>query len=171
MTTEASKNILNEYREYLEQTGKSANTVKAYIHDVTSFASWLELTTGEVFELQTVDPREITDYRGFMLQRDSKPATVNRRLIALRRFFRWAIRDGHATSSPFEILENVHVKEQKDVAPRWLSRKDQLALLRAIRRSENLRNLALIQMMLGTGLRISEVAALMVSDVKIGERS
>ena len=118
---------------------------------MASFATWFEQTTGEAFEPQAVDPREITDYRGFLLQRDSKPATVNRRLIALRRFFLWAKRRGHANSSPFEILENVQVKKQKEVAPRWLSRKDQLALLRAVRRSDKARDLALIQMMLGTG--------------------
>ncbi len=168
---ETPKDIPNEYREYLERTDKSVNTIKAYTHDVASFTTWFEMTTGEAFEPQAVDPREITDYRGFLLQRDSKPATVNRRLIALRRFFRWAVRAGYATSSPFEILENVHVKEQKNVAPRWLSHKDQLALLRPVRRSTNPRDLALIQVMLGTGLRISEVAALKVSDVEIGERS
>lgn len=77
-----------------------------------------------------------------------------RRLIALRRFFLWAKRRGQANNSPFEILENVQVKGQKEVAPRWLNRQDQLALLRAVRRSEKARDLALIQMMLGTGLRI-----------------
>lgn len=168
---ETPKDILDEYREYLEQTGKSANTVKAYTHDVASFAIWFEQTTGEAFEPQAVDPREMTDYRGFLLQRDKKPATVNRRLIALRRFFLWAKRTGQANSSPFEILENVQVKEQKEVTPRWLSRQDQLALLRAVRRSEKARDLALIQMMLGTGLRISEVAALKVSDVEMSERA
>ena len=51
------------------------------------------------------------------------------------------------------MLEKVRVKEQRDVAPRWLSRKEHLALLRAVRQGENPRDLAIIQMMLGAGLR------------------
>ena len=167
----AHKELLGEYRQYLEQTGKSANTIKAYLHDVASFESWYAVTMGEGFDVQAVDPREITDYRGFLLQQGSRPATVNRRLIAMRRFFLWAKRVGHTGNSPFDILEGVHVKEQKAIAPRWLSRKDQLTLLRAVRRSEKARDLALIQMLLGTGLRISEAAALKLSDVELGERS
>jgi site-specific recombinase XerD len=169
--SEKNENILDEYREYLERTGKSANTVKAYTHDVASFATWFEQTTGEGFAPGAVDPREITDYRGFLLQRDSSPATVNRRLVAMRRFFMWAKRQGFTKNNPFEMLERVRVKEQKDVAPRWLSHKEQLALLRAVRQSENVRDLAIIQTLLGAGLRISEAAALKVSDLELNERS
>jgi len=75
-----NKNVVTDYQEYLEQTGKSANTVKAYAHDVGAFVSWFEQTTGDEFAPGIVDPREITDYRGYLLHRGSSPATVNRRL-------------------------------------------------------------------------------------------
>jgi len=163
--------LVANYQEYLEQAGKSANTVKAYVHDVAAFASLFEQTTGEDFAPGIVDPREITDYRGFLLQRGSSPATVNRRLVSLRRYFVWATKQEMLNKSPFELLEWVRVKEQKDVAPRWLSRKEQLALLRTVRQGENQRDLAIIQLMLGAGLRISETAALMVSDIELNDRS
>ncbi len=166
-----NKEVVTDYQEYLEQTGKSANTVKAYVHDVGAFASWFEQTTGDEFAPGIVDPREITDYRGFLLQRGSSPATVNRRLVALRRYFLWARKRGMISDTPFEMLERVRVKEQKDVAPRWLRRKEQLALLRAVRQGENERDLAIIQMMLGAGLRISEVAGLNMSDIELNDRS
>lgn len=161
----------SDYQEYLEQTGKSANTVKAYVYDVGAFASWFEQTTGDEFAPGIVDPREITDYRGHLLQRGSSPATVNRRLVSLRRYFLWAKKQGMISDTPFEMLESVRVKEQKDVAPRWLTRNEQLALLRAVRQGEKERDLAIIQMMLGAGLRISEVAGLNKSDIELNDRS
>ena len=166
-----NKDVVADYQEYLEQTGKSANTVKAYVHDVGAFASWFEQTTGDEFAPAIVDPREITDYRGHLLQRGSSPATVNRRLVSLRRFFLWAKKRSMISDTPFEMLERVRVKEQKDVAPRWLTRNEQLALLRAVRQGENKRDLAIIQMMLGAGLRISEVAGLNISDIELNDRS
>ena len=166
-----NKDVVADYQEYLEQTGKSANTVKAYLHDVGAFASWFEQTTGDEFAPGIVDPREITDYRGHLLQRGSSPATVNRRLVSLRRYFFWARKQGMINDTPFEMLEKVRVKEQKDIAPRWLSRREQLAFLRAVRQGENLRDLAVIQIMLGAGLRISEAAALKVSDIELNDRS
>jgi len=163
--------VVTDYQEYLEQTGKSANTVKAYVHDVGAFASWFEQTTGDELAPGVVDPREITDYRSFLLQRGSSPATVNRRLVSLRRYFLWAKKQGMISDSPFEMLEKVRVKEQNSVAPRWLTRKEQLALLRAVRQGENQRDLAIIQMLLGAGLRISESAALKVPDIELNDRS
>ncbi len=166
-----NQELVTDYQEYLERTGKSANTVKAYVSDVATFVSWFEQTKGDEFMPGIVDPREITDYRGFLLQRGSSPATVNRRLVSLRRYFLWARKRGMINDTPFEMLELVRVKEQKDVAPRWLNRKEQLALLRAVRQGENQRDLAIIQMLLGAGLRISEAAALKVSDIELNDRS
>jgi site-specific recombinase XerD len=113
---------------------------------------------------------DIQEYRGYLVTNGSKPATVNRRLIALRRFFAWLKRERQITDSPFEILEKVLVKEQRDTAPRWLTRQEQLALMRAVRSGESQRDLAIIQTLLGTGLRISELAALTVSDVELSDR-
>jgi len=106
-----------------------------------------------------------------LLGRLASPATVNRHLVSLRRYFLWAKKQGMLNDTPFEMLERVRVIEQKDIAPRWLSRKEQLAFLRAVRQGENQRDLAIIQMLLGTGLRISEAAALKVSDIELNDRS
>jgi integrase len=64
----------------------------------------------------------------------------------------------------------VNTSQQREVAPRWLDENEQLTLLRAARRSGSARDLAVIQTLLGTGLRISELANLTVSDLDISER-
>jgi site-specific recombinase XerD len=164
------KKVTDQYREHLTKVGKSPHTVRAYVRDLAAFARWFEGTTGEDFAPQAVDPRDIQDYKGCLIQKGLKPATINRRLIALGRFFRWAKQEGLIGDNPFEVLEQVLLKEQKDTAPRWLDRKEQLALLRGVRKRESKRDLAIIQTLLGTGLRISELAALKVSDLEISER-
>jgi site-specific recombinase XerD len=80
-------------------------------------------------------PRDIQEVKGCLIQKGLNPATINRRLIALSRFFRWAKQEGLIGDNPFEVLEQVLLKEQKDTAPRWLDRKEQLALLRTVRRA------------------------------------
>ena len=168
MTTQ--KTLTDQYEEYLIGAGKSANTVRAYTRDLGHFAQWFAQTTGDGFHPQAVDPREIQEYRGYLMRHGLAPATINRRLIALKGFFRWAKREGVAPESPFEAIERVLVKEQRDTAPRWLDRSEQLALLRSVRRGGSRRDLAIIQALLGTGLRISELAALSVSDLEISDR-
>ena len=165
------RSFYQDYRDHLVRVGKSAHTIKAYSQDLKAFAQWYEQTTGEPFSPQAVDPREITEYRGYMIRVRTKPATVNRRLVVLRRFFGWAGQNELTTENPFAVLETVRVKEQREIAPRWMDHREQLALLRAVRQGGNTRDLAIIQTLLGTGLRISELVALELADVELGERS
>jgi site-specific recombinase XerD len=164
------KTILRTYQRRLKTVGKSPHTVRAYSLDLAAFSRWFEQTSAESLDLQAVDPRDIQDYQSNLLRRGLTPATINRRLIALRRFFAWARREGLILEDPFEAIERLLVKEQKDTAPRWLDRREQRALMRAVRRGGNRRDLAIVQTLLGTGVRISELAALSVSDLELSER-
>ena len=102
------------YQDYLTRVGKSSNTVKAYTHDVAAFARWLEQTTGEDFDPRAVDSRDIQEYKGYLMRQGLAPATINRRLIALRGFFRWAKQAGLAGDSPFEVIEKVLIRQQQN---------------------------------------------------------
>jgi site-specific recombinase XerD len=164
------ESITDLYEDYLTRVGRSPNTVKAYTHDVAAFVRWFEQTIGEEFTPRCVDSRDIQEYKGYLMRQGLAPATINRRLIALRGFFRWAKQAGLAGDSPFEVIEKVLIRQQQNTAPRWLDRQEQLSLLRAVRKSETKRDLAIIQTLLGTGLRISELAALKVSDLEISDR-
>lgn len=163
--------IIQTYSKHLQTLGKSAHTVKAYIHDLTGFAQWFAQTTGDAFDPQAIGPRDIAEYRSYLLTRGKKPATVNRRLVALQRFYKWAQKQGHTTNNPFEVLEGIRVKQQQGIAPKWLDSHQQMALLRAVRKGKSLRDLAMIELMMKTGLRVSELVDLKVTDVELGERA
>lgn len=100
-----------------------------------------------------------------------KPASVNRKLEALRRFCRWA----HTTG---KLRSNVAAELKLTRAPRGMRPKGLLApevqaLLRAAgqsRRALRRRNYAIVQLLLQAGLRVSEAAALRIDDLEIRER-
>jgi site-specific recombinase XerD len=163
--------ILQTYTKHLQATDKSMHTVKAYRHDLTGFAQWFAQATGEAFDPQAIGPREITEYRSYLLTRGKQPATVNRRLVALQRFYKWAQQQGHTTINPFEVLEGVRVKQQQGIAPKWLDSHQQLALVRAVRKGKSTRDLAMIELMIKTGLRVSELVDLTLADVELSERA
>jgi site-specific recombinase XerD len=93
------KTLTDQYQDHLLRIGRSPRTVQAYAHDLVAFTRWFEQITGEDFDTQAVDPRDIQEYKGYLIQKGLKPATINRRLIALRRFFRWAKQEGLAGKS------------------------------------------------------------------------
>ena len=121
--------------------------VRAYGADLRAWAKWYDQTTGGQ-ALTAADPRDIRDYQGTMVRQGLKPATINRRLNAMRRFYKWAVRKGLIDESPFEGLR-VGVKAQKQAAPKWLTEKEQRRLLRAVReygKKDRVRDMAIIRL-------------------------
>jgi len=164
-------NIMSRFLTDLENEGVSPNTVKAYGQDLRAWVKWYDHTTGGQ-ALTAADPRDIRDYQGYMVRQGLKPATINRRLNAMRRFYRWAVRKGLAHDNPFNGLK-VGVKMQKQTAPKWLTEKEQRRLLRAVRqygKRNAARDMALIRLGLDSGLRLSEIADLTLDDLELGER-
>ena len=159
---------LQDYRDYLHDQDKSEQTIKAYMADLTSFSRWFQQTTGEPLNLENVTPMEIIDYRNALLDWGKKPSTINRSLISISSFCQWAQQHDLIQNNPAEGIRSV---AEEPLAPRALERKEQLALLRAVRRSENLRDLTIITTLLHTGVRVSELCNLRVSDITISTNS
>jgi len=93
---------------------------------------------------------------------------VNRALISISVFCKWAVREGLITIDP-----TVHIKPVAEaaLAPRWLDRRQQAAFMRAVQAGGNLRDLALCGLLLHAGLRVSELCALNRDDLELHDRS
>lgn len=126
------------------------------------------------FRAGAVSPLDLVEYRAH-LQREgcrggtgAAPSTVNRALVSLRLFFEWLRKDGVVRDNP--------VKEIKPVAmvtatvPRWLDRRQQAALVRAVREKGSVRDEALVGLMLHTGLRVGELCALGRGNLRLSAR-
>lgn len=100
-----------------------------------------------------------------------KPASVNRKLEALRRFCRWAYA---ARKLRTDVAASLKLKRvPRGTRPKGLTAGEIQALLRAAgqsRKSLAPRNYALVQLLLQAGLRVSEVAVLRIGDLEIRER-
>ncbi len=152
---------------------KSATTVSAYQSDMQQFAEWLTQTRGESYKtaqdfVRAITPTDVREYRAHLLnvQRVS-PATINRRLTSLRVLTTWARRAGIIAGDPVNGIKAV---QEVKKPPRWLDRKEQYALRRAAEKDGDPRNLAILLLLLNTGLRISEVAGLKLDDLALSDR-
>jgi site-specific recombinase XerD len=145
----------------------AAVTVRGYRSDLGVFIAWYD---GHAIEELTAS--DLAHFRQHLSRdRAMKPASVNRKLEALRRFCRWA----HTTG---KLRSNVAAELKLTRAPRGMRPKGLLAtevqaLLRAAgqsRRALRRRNYAIVQLLLQAGLRVSEAAALRIDDLEIRER-
>src|SRR5215208_3770131 len=80
--------LVDRFLQDLARQETSPKTRSSYRLDLLHFASWFARTVGEAFSPEAVTPTDVRDYRAYLITVEKRqPATVNRRLAALRRFF------------------------------------------------------------------------------------
>jgi len=159
--------ILTSFENYMLGRGLSPGTVSIYSGHLCRFIAWLEGTYGD-FDPAAVTPLDVAGYRRYLQDKNRKPATVNNALDAIGSFFGWAKSAGLVEADPTEGVRRL--KEQKG-APKWLSRREVGALVRAAQKYGSKKEQALVALLLHTGLRVSEAVSLRTADVVIRERS
>ena len=96
------------FLESADHEGKSPSTTRAYRADLRVFARWFQQSNGEAFAAAAVTPTDIRSFRAYQqANRRLKPATVNRRLSSLHRFFHWAEAAGHVQRDPTDDIAGV----------------------------------------------------------------
>jgi site-specific recombinase XerD len=160
---------LERFAVFLEQAERSPLTIKNYLSDLRAFAAWFEETNGDSFEPAKITPTDLREYKRWMVSHCGfKPNSVNRKLATLKSFIHWAtetglVADARALKIPKAEREECH-------GPRWLDRREQNKLLRVAERADQPRDLALIKLLLNTGLRVQELCDLTWRDVTLTER-
>jgi site-specific recombinase XerD len=147
-------------------------TLRGYRYDLRHFLVWHRTVQDRPFTIEGLAEYELVAYRQHMVAGGLRPATVNRRLDALRRLCRWARGTGALDA---DAAGNVRpMRTTRNRQPAGLTDIEIHALLRAAGASSHglaPRNYALVQLMLQAGLRVGEVATLHVADVSMNDRS
>lgn len=154
--------IRKTYRMYLRmERGLSENTVQAYERDIDKLFSY--------FIRQSVDPVHATldqlhDFVRDTFSTDTNARSQARILSGVRSFYRFLLYHNYIDQDPSELLEGprkeVHLPEVLSV-----EEIDQLVGAIDLSSHEGHRNRAIIEMLYGSGLRVSELTALKLSNI------
>jgi integrase/recombinase XerD len=144
------------------ERGASRNTLAAYRRDLRDFHGFL----GARRRLADIGPDEIVAYVERLRRRGLKPASVARRLSALRGFYRHLVREGDLRRDP---TEHVDLPRPARPLPKALSKSDALALVECadVSRPRGVRDRALLELLYATGMRASECLALRLDDLNL----
>jgi integrase/recombinase XerC len=151
----------------------SRHTVVAYRRDLSQMAAFVQAQREQPVELVHLDKRVLRAWLAHVARR-STTTTVARKLAATRTFFSYLRRQGVLQSDPSGLLVGPKVARRLprllgvDVADAVVSAPaDQEESKPAVR----LRDAAILELLYGSGLRVSELAALDLGDVSESERS
>lgn len=149
-------------------TASADHTVSAYLADVRAFADWAG--RGDVVDPAAVTRLLLRRYVAHLTTRQYARRTVARKVAAIRRYFRWATQAGLLAADP---SSSVHAPGGEGRLPRVLSHQELAGVLDgplpddepAWRRS---RDDAVLELLYGSGLRVSELCSLDVDHLDLG---
>jgi integrase/recombinase XerD len=159
---------IEEYlRHLLEEEGYSDNTIVAYRNDLGQFVEWLEGESRTTGMWNTISAGDITAYLFFLREREYAPSTVARKMAAVKSFCHHLVEQEELNEDPTEAVDTPRVKKY---APSGLSDENIRRLLAEpaqLQNSKGMRDRAMLEMLYGTGLRVSELVNLMVDDLDL----
>ncbi len=155
---EKSQEAIDQFLEMLWlEHGLSDNTLASYRHDLLQFARWLSQDSAT--DLLRGDKVSLLSYLSHRLEQGAKPSSTSRCLSCLRRFYRFHLREQRI---PLDPTLNVSNPKLPRLLPKYLSEEDVSALLEAPQVDDaiELRDRAMLELMYGSGLRVSELVEL-----------
>jgi integrase/recombinase XerD len=163
--TAPSSSLSREAEEYLSwlevERGRSPRTLAAYRRDLAAFGA--ALGEGGRHTMDTASASDVASYLASLRASHSK-ASVARAHSSIRGFYRFLVEEGRRDDDPAADLPSVSVS---DLLPKALSEEETERLLGAVVGTGPtvLRDRALLEVLYGTGARVSEVVGLNLGDV------
>jgi len=158
--------LLDEFCDNLWlEDGLSRNTLDSYRRDLRKFAAWLEKERG-VAMLQTTHA-DLQGYLGHMVaELKAKPTSTGRAISSLKRLFRYLLRQGKIGTDPTLQIDTPKLPRN---LPKSLTEQDVELLLNApdAQTPLGLRDRTMFEVLYATGLRVSELVTLRVTQVSM----
>ena len=156
--------IIKGFQAYLKlERSVSANTSAAYVRDVALLESFLESELGGK-SLNQVDFSDLKEFIAWIHGRGMSASSQARILSGIKTFFHFLVLEGLLSDNPTTLLESPKLSRK---LPDTLSIHEINSLIDALDLSkpEGMRNKAILEMLYGCGLRVSEVVDLKISNL------
>lgn len=161
----SEEGLLKYYRYYLRVERKmSPNTVASYCSDVAAFVAVLEEeASSKAVDFRKVDSAAVVSYLSERAGKVSKRSQA-RQLSALRSFFDWLILEGERSDNPCDMVDSPKLGRY---LPEVLSVEEVTKIIEGVdtRSWQGVRDRAILEILYGCGLRVSEVCDLKISNV------
>lgn len=151
---------LQGFERHLIGKDRSPNTVSCYIRDTRTFIDWFEGDIASVSEYDTVSFKK-------HLQKDCKEIiTVNRKIASVNSFLNWLYENGHVGQRI--KIPTINIKDKPEF--KGVEVADVKRLRRDVHRLGDKLHVCIFEVLLGTGIRVSELINIRLQDIKITDR-
>lgn len=155
--------LIKAYENYLTKVKKaSSNTISSYMRDIRQFVEWLDVDVLEASQLN------ISNYLRFMEEDGRSAATISRTLASLKNFYSYLVSSGFCEKTP---VTDIRVDRGEKKLPKILTgREIELLLSQPVCvDAKGYRDKAMLELMYATGMRVSELIDLDITDVNLDQ--
>lgn len=156
---------IDEFLEYLYIIKKhSEHTINGYKIDIIDF---LKFNNNNILN---IDRDIVSKYMQYLYDKNISKATISRRLSSLRSFYNYLYDNGKINKNYFSGIKN---PKKDNGLPKLVKDKDidKMFLIPDKRNPLGQRNLLIIRMLYATGVRVSELVNIKISDINISDRT
>jgi integrase/recombinase XerC len=167
--------VLNAaYKQFLQhlkyERGMSPHTLRNYASDLEQFRDHLlSVEARDDFPVEQIDRLTIREWMASLDAAGAKKTTRARKLASLRTFFQFLIREGKLEANPAKLVATPRVERK---LPSHLSIEDAVRLIETPDTNTDLgrRDRAILEFLYATGIRVSELVGINLSDIDFRER-
>jgi integrase/recombinase XerD len=148
-------------------SGLSPHTISAYIRDVKDYITYLKVHRG-IDEVQLITRKDLTNYMMTLRKKQLRASSVSRKISSMAKFHEFCLKEKLITEN---IVKNLPKPKQRKSLPTVLSIEEIHLLLHACEEDTPLakRNLAMLELLYGSGLRVSELTDLQTRQLHLNE--
>ena len=162
------ENLLKDYIIYLKiERGLSRNSIKSYSYDIQNLLRYIKKYNSKL-SLNQCDKKFIQEFI-YKISKDINSRSQARLLSSLKSFFNYLVFEGYNKTSPMELIESPKIVNK---LPDVLSIQEIELLIKnsELNKNHGIRNSAILETLYGSGLRVSELINLKISDIHYDEK-
>lgn len=157
--------MINKFREYLNQEGKSENTIKSYSNHINQYMKWYDESFG--IEFKQLQRQNVLEFKSYLLNvKEQKANTINSKLSSLIKFNEFLVDEGIQDNIVITKKDMIRIQAQ-GTSPTDITKQDVDKFRQQILEQEGIRNYTIVTIMAYCGTRISETLDIKLADINL----
>ena len=157
---------IDNFLDYIKENKKfSQNTLESYRRDIVQYQNYINQNNLDYAKIETKD---IKTYLQYLNDMNKKASTISRNLASIRLFYQYELRNNNVKSNPTDGVQSPKIEKR---VPSVLTSQEVSLLLEQPKNVDlkGTRDKAMLEFAYATGMRVTEIISLNISDVNLAE--
>ena len=156
--------LISEFLNYIRNKNYSENTIISYINDLYYFHEFVKM------DFDKVKYDDVRDYLEYLNLKKEKSTSVSRKISSLKSFYKFLYKNDYMDKKDYPLVKVTYPKKEKKL-PKFLYYNDLLEIINeSSKDKDGIRDRLIIEMLYATGVRVSELINIKLSDIDFNNK-